>query len=84
VLGKAGKVLIFPLDELPEMPRGKGVKLTSDKKGMADLSVFSAETGPTWPETGGRTRQWADWRDWLGKRAQAGKVAPRGMKRLRA
>ncbi|HRH19490.1 MAG TPA: DNA topoisomerase IV subunit A [Brevundimonas sp.] len=84
VLGKAGKVLVFPLDELPEMPRGKGVKLTSDKKGMADLAVFSAETGPTWPETGGRTRQWPDWRDWLGKRAQAGKVAPRGMKRLRA
>jgi len=83
VLGKAGKVLVFPLDELPEMPRGKGVKLTSDKKGMVDLAVFSAETGPTWPETGGRTRQWPDWRDWLGKRAQAGKVAPRGMKRLR-
>jgi len=84
VLGKAGKVLVFPLAELPEMPRGKGVKLTSDKKGMADLSVFSAETGPTWPESGGRTRQWPDWRDWLGKRAQAGKLAPRGMKRLRA
>ena len=84
VLGKAGKVLVFPLDELPEMPRGKGVKLTSDKKGMTDLAVFSAEAGPTWPETGGRTRQWPDWRDWLGKRAQAGKAAPRGMKRLRA
>ena len=83
-LGKQGKVLIFPLDELPEMPRGKGVKLTSDKKGIADLSVFPAEPGPTWPETGGRTRQWPDWRDWLGKRAQAGKVAPRGMKKLRA
>ena len=82
-LGKQGKVLIFPLDELPEMPRGKGVKLTSDKKGIADLSVFSADPGPTWPETGGRTRQWPDWRDWLGKRAQAGKVAPRGMRKLR-
>ena len=66
------------------MPRGKGVKLTSDKKGIADLSVFPADPGPTWPETGGRTRQWPDWRDWLGKRAQAGKVAPRGMKRLRS
>jgi topoisomerase-4 subunit A len=83
-LGKGGKVLVFPLDELPEMPRGKGVKLTSDKKGLTDLAVFSGGTGPTWPETGGRTRQWPDWKDWLGKRAQAGKIAPRGMKRLKA
>ena len=84
VLGKSGKALVFPLAELPEMPRGKGVKLTSDKKGISDAMVFAAEAGPTWPDGGGRTRQWPDWKDWLGKRAQAGKVAPKGMKRLRA
>ena len=46
--------------------------------------VFDGEAGPTWPDGGDRTRQWPDWKDWLGKRAQAGKVAPKGMKRLRA
>src|SRR5690606_18060772 len=69
VIGKGGKALVFPLAELPEMPRGKGVKLSSDKLGVADVTVFDAAAGPTWTDGGGRTRQWPDWRDWLGKRA---------------
>ena len=83
-LGENGKALIFPLSELPEMPRGKGVKLQSYREGgLKDGLVFTEAEGPIWPESGGRKRQWPDWRDWAGKRAAAGKVAPRGMKRLR-
>ena len=84
LLGDNGKSLIFPLGELPEMPRGKGVKLQSFREGgLKDALVFAGTDGPVWTESGGRRRPWAEWRDWLGKRASAGKLAPRGMKRLR-
>jgi topoisomerase-4 subunit A len=85
LLGENGKALIVSLAELPEMPRGKGVKLQSYREGgLKDALVFSEAEGPVWPESGGRKRAWPDWRDWTGKRASAGKLAPRGMKRLRA
>ncbi|MDO1559987.1 DNA topoisomerase IV subunit A [Brevundimonas sp. 2R-24] len=84
VLGENGKALIYPVAELPEMARGKGVKLQAYRDGgLKDALVFNAEAGPVWIDGGGRNRQWADWRDWLGKRAQAGKAAPRGMRKLR-
>ncbi len=79
VIGDNGKILIFPLGELPEMPRGKGVKLQSYREGgLRDATVFTTEAGPSWTDTAGRVRVWAEWRDWLGKRAGSGKVAPRG------
>jgi topoisomerase IV subunit A len=79
VIGDNGKILIFPLDELPEMPRGKGVKLQGYREGgLRDAIVFPAEEGASWIDTAGRTRQWAEWREWIGKRAGAGKLAPRG------
>jgi topoisomerase-4 subunit A len=40
--------------------------------------VFNAAEGATWVDTAGRTRVWTEWRDWVGKRAGAGKLAPRG------
>jgi topoisomerase-4 subunit A len=84
VLGENGKALVFPLTDLPEMARGKGVKLQNYRQGgTKDVLVFNADAGPEWVDGGGRKRSWADWREWLGKRVQAGKVAPRGMKRLR-
>ena len=83
VIGENQKALVFRLDELPEMGRGKGVKLQSYKQGgLVDLTVFAAEIGPEWKDGGGRRRQWADWRDWLGKRAQAGRAGPRGLRRF--
>ncbi len=83
VLGENGKALVFALAELPEMPRGKGVKLQSYREGgLKDGLVFAADAGPTWTDGSGRTRQWSDWRDWLGKRAGAGRLAPRGLKRF--
>ncbi|MBX3478887.1 MAG: DNA topoisomerase IV subunit A [Caulobacter sp.] len=79
VVGDNGKILIYPLEELPEMPRGKGVKLQSYREGgLRDAMVFKAESGGGWIDAGGRNRDWPEWRDWIGKRAAAGKMAPRG------
>ena len=79
VVGDNGKLLVFPLSELPEMARGKGVKLQGYREGgLRDLLVFSEAEGLTTVDTAGRRREWAEWREWLGKRAGAGKAAPRG------
>jgi topoisomerase IV subunit A len=79
VVGDNGKILIFPLDELPEMPRGKGVKLQGYREGgLRDAMAFRAEDGASWTDAAGRTRVWSDWRDWLGRRAAAGRLAPKG------
>jgi len=84
VIGDNIKALVFPLDELPEMARGKGVKLQTYKQGgLADITVFNAEEGPEWRDGGDRRRNWPDWRDWLGKRAAAGRQGPRGLRKFR-
>jgi topoisomerase-4 subunit A len=83
-IGENIKALIFPIAELPEMGRGKGVKLQGYKQGgLADVAVFNAEAGPEWADGGGRRRNWPDWKDWLGKRAGAGRQGPRGMRKFR-
>ena len=83
-IGENIKALIFPLAELPEMGRGKGVKLQNYKQGgLADVTVFNAEQGPEWADGGGRRRNWPDWKDWLGKRAGAGRQGPRGLRKFR-
>ena len=79
VLGDNNKILIFPLSELPEMPRGKGVKLQSYKEGgLRDAVVFKADEGGDWIDTAGRRRDWKEWREWAGRRAAAGRLAPKG------
>ena len=79
VIGDNGKILIFPLAELPEMPRGKGVKLQTYREGgLRDAIVFNEADGATWIDPAGRTRVWAEWKDWLARRAAAGKLAPKG------
>ena len=79
IIGDNGKILIFPVAELPEMARGKGVKLQSYREGgLRDGMMFKAEDGAGWIDSGGRRRLWPDWRDWLGRRASAGRLAPRG------
>ncbi|NQE64983.1 DNA topoisomerase IV subunit A [Caulobacter sp. RHG1] len=79
VVGDNGKILIFPLEELPEMPRGKGVKLQAYREGgLRDGLSFNAETGAYWIDTAGRRREWAEWKEWVGRRAGAGKLAPKG------
>lgn len=83
-LGDNLKTLVFRADELPEMGRGKGVKLQSYKGGqLQDIAVFSGEAGPEWVDGGGRRRNWPDWKDWIGKRAGAGRMGPRGLRKFR-
>jgi topoisomerase-4 subunit A len=78
-VGENKKVLIFPLEELPEMQRGKGVRLQKYKDGgLSDVTTFSSETGLTWLDPAGRTRTVTELDEWVSKRASAGKWAPRG------
>ena len=81
-VGMNRKLLVFPIDEVPEMTRGKGVILQRFKDGgLADVTVYSAEAGLSWKAGGGRTRTESDMSDWLGKRAGAGKMPPTGFPR---
>lgn len=82
VVGTNRKMLIFPLKDLPEMPRGKGNKLQSYSGGaeLADLITFDKRDGLI-VVTGGRHRAFEEWKEWKGQRAQAGKVVPKGFPR---
>ena len=80
VLGKKRKLLVFPLSELPEMSRGRGVKLQSySGDSLADVAVFTMKEGLT-TQTGDRHRTFTadELAEWIGKRAQAGRKVPRG------
>ncbi len=83
VVGTNRKLLVFEREELPEMTRGKGVKLQNfrgeDK--LLDAMIFDSEDGLMVVEPSGRMRGFADWEDWIGKRAQAGKAVPKGFPR---
>ena len=81
VVGDNHKLLIFPLEELPEMTRGKGVRLQRYKDGgLADAKCFTLAEGLSWTMggAGDRTRTETELTDWLGKRASAGRLPPRG------
>ncbi|MCL4118658.1 UNVERIFIED_CONTAM: hypothetical protein GTU68_052178 [Idotea baltica] len=78
-VGQNRKVIIFPLEELPEMARGKGVRLQKYKDGgLSDATTLKLETGLQWLDPAGRTRTETELADWIGKRAGAGRMAPRG------
>jgi topoisomerase-4 subunit A len=81
VVGENRKLLVFPLDQLPELGRGMGVQLQKYQQGgMADIRVFRLQDGLSWP-SGSRTRTETDLREWLGERAQAGRLPPAGFPR---
>ncbi len=81
-VGVNRKLLVFGIDEVPEMTRGKGVILQRFKDGgLADVTVYSSEAGLSWKAGGGRTRTETDMTPWLGKRAGAGKMPPTGFPR---
>ena len=83
-IGDNRKLLVFPLDEINEMTRGKGVILQRITDGvLTDARAFAKVDGLTWLDAAGRTftLPWAEIKDWLGKRAQAGKLAPKGFPR---
>ncbi|AWD22450.1 DNA topoisomerase IV subunit A [Fuscovulum blasticum] len=82
VVGDNRKLLVFPLADLPEMARGKGVRLQKYKDGgLSDAITFTLSEGLTWKDPAGRTRTEADLTEWQGARAGAGKMAPRGFPR---
>jgi topoisomerase-4 subunit A len=81
-VGENRKVLIFPIDELPEMGRGKGVRLQKYKDGgLSDATTFTLAGGLSWLDPAGRTRTEAELGEWTAKRAGAGRMAPRGFPR---
>ena len=78
VIGENKKLLVFPLDQVPEMARGAGVMLQKYKDGgLGDAKVFRIADGLTW-KLGEKTRTETNLRDWLGERAQAGRMPPNG------
>lgn len=82
VVGENRKVLVFGLEELPEMVRGKGVRLQKYKDGgLSDATTFTLADGLSWLDPAGRTRTETDLAEWRGKRAGAGRMAPRGFPR---
>ena len=82
VVGENRKLVIFPLEELPEMTRGRGVILQRYKDGgLSDLKTFALAEGLSWSMGAGRTRTETDIRAWIGKRGQAGRLVPRGFPR---
>jgi topoisomerase-4 subunit A len=81
-IGENRKILIFNIDELPEMTRGKGVRLQKFKDGgLADLTTFKDIEGLSFIDSAGRTNAVSDWTVLQGKRAGAGRLAPRGFSR---
>ena len=81
VIGENRKLLIFPIDQVPEMTRGRGVQLQSYRDGgLADVKVFTRKEGLSWA-LGERTRVETDLRAWVGNRAGAGKAPPNGFPR---
>ncbi len=84
VLGENNKLLVYPVSELPEMARGKGVKLQAYKDGgLKDIAVFDAAAGAVWYDGSGKARDFKDFKDYIGRRASAGRIAPRGLRKLR-
>ncbi len=93
VVSQNGKFLVFPVSELPEMTRGKGVRLQKYNMargrqgtleldgGLSDLTTFQWEEGLKWSMGGDKTRHEADMTQWLAKRAGVGKKPPYGFPR---
>jgi topoisomerase-4 subunit A len=81
VVGENRKLLVFPLGQVPEMARGRGVRLQRYReKGLSDITTFAAKDGMAWADAAGRTFTLStkDLADWRGNRADAGRIAPKG------
>jgi topoisomerase-4 subunit A len=78
VIGTNHKMVIFPIDQVPEMARGRGVRLQkySGAK-LSDVATFDAKAGLSWKDSAGRDQamSWKELSDWRGNRADAGRLA---------
>ncbi len=84
IVGDNRKLLVFPLSEIPEMGRGKGVRLQRYKDGGAlDAKTFMLADGLSWTDSAGRVfvKPPAELAEWLGTRASAGRMVPKGFPR---
>jgi topoisomerase IV subunit A len=84
VVGENRKLLVFPLSQLPEMSRGKGVRLQRYKDGgVSDIRCFAIADGLTWDDSAGRNfvRTREELAEWLADRASAGRTVPKGFPR---
>jgi len=80
-IGENRKMVIFPVDQVPEMTRGRGVRLQRHKDGgLSDIKVFEVEKGLSWTDSAGRAFNLTlkELSDWRGNRADAGRLAPKG------
>jgi topoisomerase IV subunit A len=78
IVGRNRKFLVFPLESIPEMARGKGVALQKYKDGgLSDLKTFNWKAGLTFKYGSGETTV-GNLKEWLGNRADAGKLPPNG------
>jgi len=81
-IGENRKILVFDVEELPQMGRGKGVRLQKFKDGgLADMTTFETEHGLSFVDSAGRNKDVTEWEIHIGKRAAAGRMAPRGFSR---
>jgi topoisomerase-4 subunit A len=84
IIGENRKLLVFPLVQIPQMGRGRGVRLQRYRDGnISDIRVFKGEDGLTWTDSSGRsfTRSLDELADWRGERGQAGRLPPTGFPR---
>jgi topoisomerase-4 subunit A len=80
-IGENRKMVIFALNQVPEMGRGRGVRLQRYReKGLSDVTTFKADDGLSWIDTAGRsfTLPMNELKDWRGNRSDAGRIAPKG------
>jgi topoisomerase-4 subunit A len=78
-VGLNRKMVIFPIDQVPEMTRGRGVRLQRYKeKGLSDVATFKAADGLKWVGEGGRTSVLSikELSSWRGDRGAAGRIRP--------
>ncbi|MGX7743627.1 DNA topoisomerase IV subunit A [Rhodopseudomonas parapalustris] len=81
VIGDNRKMVIFPLDQVPEMTRGRGVRLQKYKDGgLSDIATFSSKQGLGWRDSAGRefSATMKELAEWRGNRADAGRLPPKG------
>lgn len=84
VVGENRKLLVFPLVQIPEMTRGKGVRLQRYKDGgVSDVKCFAMADGLTWADSAGRafSKSKDELLEWMGDRASAGRTVPKGFPR---
>ena len=76
------KLLVYSIDEVPELNKGKGVILQRYKDGtLSDITTFNKVDGIIWKMSGGRQRTEKSLSTWQGKRGGAGRIVPNGFPR---